>query len=224
MQVATIVRTVFEDIYTRSNLPEHYGLVNLDASGDSDQPVLMTVPNTVSELLWLKYNKETDENTDMNMAPVEYLPLPDFLDMTMMLAESDTSVDTMTYTSGSHTATFLYRTDKHPDYYTTIDDTTLIFDSYDSDVDTTLQSSKTLGYAKLVIPWTMSDTFTPALDANQFPLLLNEAKALAWAELKQTQHGKAEQSARRQWVSIQKNKQAVDKRPYRDTLANYGRK
>ena len=48
--------------------------------------------------------------------------------------------------------------------------------------------------------WTMSDTFTPDLDANLFPLLLNEAKSLAFVEIKQSSNPKAEQYARRQWT------------------------
>lgn len=224
LQVAKVIRSTYFSILERANLPEHYGLVNLTASGDSTKPVQMTLPSDVNELLWLKYNKETATDTDLNMVPVDYMALPDFLSMTYMLSESDTNVDTMTHTAGAHSYTFMYRNDKAPDYYTAFDDGTLIFDSYDNTVDTTLQSSKTLGYARLVIPFTMSNTFTPDLDENQFNLLLNEAKALAWAELKQAQHAKAEQTARRGWVTLQKNKEAVDKRSFFDKLPNYGRK
>ena len=46
----------------------------------------------------------------------------------------------------------------------------------------------------------MADSFTPDLDANLFPLLLNEAKSLAFVEIKQSSNPKAEQYARRQYT------------------------
>ena len=55
-QVAKIVRTVYMDIMERANLPEHYGLVNLQASGTTLKPVLMTVPSSVQDIIWIKYD------------------------------------------------------------------------------------------------------------------------------------------------------------------------
>ncbi len=68
------------------------------------------------------------------------------------------------------------------------------------------------------------DTFTPVLDEQQFPLLLQESKALAFAELKQMPHQKAEIEVRRQTTALQKYKSIVDKPTYFDQLPNFGRK
>jgi len=70
----------------------------------------------------------------------------------------------------------------------------------------------------------MGDTFIPELDDQQFPLLLNEAKSLAFFELKQTPHTKAEQEARRQWTSLQRDKSVDDKPSSFDALPNFGRR
>lgn len=224
LQVATVIRTVYFDMISRANLPEHYSLITLDASTDSSKPILMTVPSTVAEIKWLKYNNETTTDTDIRMEIVEYLPLPEFLERMDSISESDTNVETFTHTIGADTYTFLYRNDKHPQYYTTFDDNTLIFDSYDNTVDATLQKSKTRAYGRLVIPFTMSDTFTPDLDESQFTLLLNEAKALAWAELKQSPHPKAELNARRAWTNLQKHKNSTEVQSDFDQLPYFGRK
>jgi hypothetical protein len=223
-QVANIIKTVYLDIISRANLPEHFSLFSLDASGDSSKPTLMTLPSTVSDLLWLKYNCETTTNTNQFFKALEYLSLPDFLNRMHGLNEDDTNVIAFSHTIDSSVVQFMYRNDIAPSCFTSFDDNTLIFDSYDATVDTTLQSSKTLAYGKLVIPFTLSDSFTPDLDASQFSLLLNEAKSLAWAELKQTQHTKAEGTARRQWVALQGSKDRVDHRSFRDRTPNYGRK
>lgn len=224
-QLVNIVRTVYFDILSRTNLPEHYSLVNLQASGNSTYPTIMTVPSDVEEVIWLKYNNATTSDTDVQMRRVDFLPLEEFLQKMHNLDESADNISSFTYTTtGTNSTKFLYWTNKHPEYYTTFDDHTLIFDSYDNTVDTTLQSSKTLAYAKLVIPFNETDSFTPNLDEAQFPLLLNEAKALAWAELRQTENAKIERSARQNWTNVQHNKFSTEKQSYFDRLPNYGRK
>lgn len=223
-QIATIVRTAYFDILTRANLPEHYSLVTLDASGDSAKPVLMTVPTTVRNIVWLKYDNATTTDSDLQMRPVLFKPLPEFLGMMHLLDEDDTNIASFSHTDGPDTFKFMYWTNKAPQYYTSYNDNTLIFDSYDNTIDTTLQKSKTLAYAQLVIPFIMSDTFVPDLDEPQFALLLNESKALAWAELKQTQHAKAEVGARRGWTNLQRTKFATEKQSFFNQLPDYGRK
>lgn len=224
LQVANILRTVYYDIVDRAELPEHEQIINLTASTDADKPVLMTVPESVTSVLWVKYNKETEDDTDIAVRPVQYLMLPDFLERMYYFSESDDNVDTFSHTLNAQTFTILYKNDVAPSYYTSIDDDLLLFDSYDSAVDSTLQSSKTVAFGRVAPTYTLSNTFTPDLDDNQFSLLINEAKALAWAELKQTQHGKAEQSARRGWISLQTKKARGKREDWYAMLPNYGRK
>jgi hypothetical protein len=99
----------------------------------------------------------------------------------------------------------------------------VFFDSFDSGFDTTLQSSKTLAYGQIFQPFLLTDNAIPNIDDNQFPLLINEATALAFYELKQQPHAKAEQEIKRQWSSVQKNKSLVNRPTYFDELANFGR-
>ncbi len=222
-QVATAIRTVYFDIVSRSGMPELDSFVNLDASGDAAKPTLMTLPSDVLELYSLKYDKHTTLDTSLLMLPVVYKPLEDFMQDSYALDPDDTTVDSMSISS-TDTVTVLYRNDKAPDFYTTYDDNTLLFDSYDSDVDTTLQASKTLAFVRTSPTFTLDDGFTPDLDEPQFALLMNEAKALCWAEYRQIQHGKAEVNAKRGWTRIQKTKFATETAAPLDRLPNYGRK
>lgn len=225
LQIATLVRTVYLDIVTRSDPPELYSLINLEPTDDINMPILMSVPDTVAELLWLKYDNATTTDTDVQLRPVVFLELQEFLTRMHNLDVSADNVDSFTYTRDANSFDFLYYNDKHPQYYTTFDDRVLVFDSFDDTVDTTLQRSKTLGYAKLSIPFTTTDTFDfPFLDEEQHPLLLNEAKALAWAEMRQAVNAKAEQSAKRQWTAFQSRQHATEHPSFFDRLPNYGRK
>jgi len=80
-----------------------------------------------------------------------------------------------------------------PTYYTSFDENYIVFDSYDSDVDTSLQNSKVQCYGKRYPTFTMSDAFTPDLPVQMFSYLLNEAKSTCFLTLKQAPNQKAEQ-------------------------------
>ncbi len=127
------------------------------------------------------------------------------------------------FNQAGHNFTFYYKTDQQPSWCTILSDRYVIFDSFDQTQDDTLQSSKTMCLGQVVVPFVMSDSFIPPLDDQEFPLLLNEAKALAWVELKQTPHVKAEKEASRQWVAIQKVKSVSEKPSYFEQLPDFGR-
>jgi hypothetical protein len=225
VQVANVVKTVYNDIQARVDLPEHYTLFELTASTDAAKPVLMTRPTDVISIDWVQYNTITLTGVDPVFKDVAFLSLPEFLRRMNALTLSDTTVDTFDLTQNTDTITFLYRNDKYPQFYTTFDDRTLIFDSYDAAVDSTLQKTKTRAYGKKDQTFTLSDSFVPFLDRDLSTLLLNEAKVLAFNELKQTGHQVAHQWAQRGWTKVQQSSRGVDhKRTELDRAPYYGRK
>lgn len=209
MQVVKVIKTVYDDLQTRSDLPIQKSLFNLTSSGDSTKPVLMTKPLTINKIDWIRYNKVELGDTDPVWTEIRYMPLDAYMMMSQGLAPSDTTVDSMEQIANGFTFTFYFKNDSGPSYYTSFDDNTIIFDSYDSEVDSTLQSSKTLCYGELSNVFVENDSWVPNLQPQQFPLLLNEAKSLAWAELKQTSHPKAELAARRNWRHLARTRQHV---------------
>lgn len=208
-QVVEVIKTVYDDMISRGDLTSNKILFNLNASGDVTKPVLMTKPDFIDRIEWLKYNIILNTETDPVWEELTYLNVSDFMDYIHAYRPSETNVDTFDYSINGSIFTFTYRNDTRPQYYTSFDDNTLVFDSYDNTVDTTLQATKTLAYGSKTTSFTKTDTFTPSLSDQQFSLLLNEAKSLAWAELKQTAHTKAETSARRGWRHLQKTRQTV---------------
>lgn len=222
-QVVKVIRTVFYDIVGRSGLPENKSIVSLNASTDATKPTLMTLPSNVSQIDWIRYDAQTVDDPSINMRKLHPLPLEDFLDRMYSQIGAD-NVGSFTHTIQGNPVTFVYRNDKVPDYYTTFDDGTIIFDSYDSEVDTTLQVSKVLAFGKLSVPFVEIDSFEPGLNEQQFALLLSEATSLAWAELKQAPNQKAEQSAKRNWVSLQYNKNAIKLTTDFENLPNFGKR
>jgi sensor histidine kinase YesM len=224
LQVANIVKTVYNDVQARVDLPEHYTLFELNASGDPDQPTLMFRPDDVMSVEWVQYDKILDGDTNPVYTDIPFKPLDEFLKYIDNLDVDEAEVGSFEYTIGSDTVLFKYRNDQAPSCYTTFDDNVFVFDAYDSDVDTTLQKDKTRCYGRKEQSWTMSNTFVPFLDRDLSTLLLNEAKVLAFAELKQMGHDVARQWANRGWTKSQISKRGIDqKRNELDRAPNFGR-
>lgn len=222
-QVVKVIRTVYFDIISRINLPEHYNLFQLAAS-DITTPTLMTLPTDVVNVSWIKYDKQTLDDPIVSFQDILPLPKEDFIQRMYSLRSDDDTVSSYPVTFDGNLFTFYYKTDKAPDFYTSFDDNTIIFDSINAEVDTFLTAGKTTCWGKKQIAWVESDNFTPDMDEEQFALLLNEAKALAFAELKQTPHAKAEASARRGWIHTEKTKNAIKLASDFDQLNYFGRK
>lgn len=251
MQVATIIKRSYFDIVSRSSLPEHDQFVQLEPSADPSMPVLMYIPDEVNKVEWIKYfdsntldgstpntfehdldvSLQANSNNGPNAAPgyqyVTILPVKQFIDMVNTFNPVDTNVESFTFTDAANVFpgkyTFYFKNNKQPQYCTVIGNYYVIFDGYDASQDDTLQSSKTMAWGQVAPAFKMEDNFIPRMDDKQFPLLLNEAKSLAFYELKQTMHQKAEQEAKRQWGSIQKNKSIDNKPSYFDQLPDFGR-
>jgi hypothetical protein len=208
-QVVEVIKTVYDDIISRGDLTTNKTVFNLTASTDPLKPILMTKPETIERIEWVKYDTRDLDDTVPNWTNLSYLPPVDFIDYMHSGNLEGTNIGSFEHTVDTFVLTFTYRNDIAPHYYTSFDDLTVFFDSYDSEVDSTLQSSKSLCYGLKVTDFTKEDSFVPTLQPQQFALLLNEAKSLAWSELKQSQHAKAEQSARRNWRHLQKTRQEI---------------
>lgn len=251
LQVANIIKQKYYDIVSRADLPEHNQIFQLSPSLDPNQPVMMFIPDGIGRIEWLKYfnsnalnnTSATADNDDPLISPsstpgaplpppgyqyVTMLPIDQFLEMTARFDPSMPNVDSFTFSDTSNkfpgNFTFYYKDDNQPRYCCILSNYYVIFDSFDQTQDSTLQSSKTQCFGQVVPSFQMVDGFIPDLDSQQFPLLVNEAKSLAFYELKQQPHAKAEQEVKRQWSTVQKNKSINNKPSYFDQFADYGRK
>jgi hypothetical protein len=224
-QVSRIIRTVYFDIVARAKLPENFTLFSLEASGTSTKPTLMTKPTTANTVEWIKYDAIADGETASNYKELKFKPIDEMMGFLHALNTDEDNVLSFSHTIGTSSISFPYRDDKAPEYYTTFDDNTIIFDSFDADVDANLQKTKTLCYGLVGETFSLSDSYQPPLDDQQYALLLNQSIARAWFSMKQMEHTKADREARRHWVSLQKDKRNIKGwNDYYHNLPNYGRK
>lgn len=203
LQVAEVIKETYDYITAGLEIPGRAGIIKLDALGDLARPTVMKAPSNTEHIEWIKYN-----NID-----VCYLEPKAFVDYVIMFSGDNVeTVDGLPI-----------KTDADPRFYTSFDDEYLHFDSYDKDVDSTLQQSKTLCWGQKELPFRMEDDFIPNLPLDLFPRLLAEAKATCFINYKQVANSKEEQRSRQQLVRNQNNRHKNgSKRPI-DRLPNYAR-
>lgn len=333
LQAANCVQQAYFNMLGKFDLPEHNQLFQLNASGNPLQPVLMTKPDGITRIEWVKYydsnpsdGQQTgqfgayshDVNTDITTSPgffatsttsntialtsqaftiaagltlspgalitassgvnsetgtltsyagttllmkvtsvigsgtyanwnffygganqapgyidVPVVPVQEFMHINQSItADTEGNVGTMQLTvtnvaSGQmQNFNINYFNDRRPSMCCILSNFYIVFDAYDSTQDSTLQQSKVMAYGWVYPTFTMSDSFVPSLDAQQVPLLLNEAKSLFFFEIKQQPHTKAEEEITRQVQALQKWKALSDRengRTYFSELPNFGR-
>lgn len=227
LQVATAIKTTYRDIISRSNLPENFEMFELNASLDPAKPTVMYRPQGALSILWLKYDTQLYGDTESNMTKLQYLEPATFTDQVFTYKDQNQNDVVRYYLNGPNTSSveIVGLNNKPPSFWTSWDDETIIFDSYDKEVDDTLKKSKSLAYGEWEPTFLMEDTFIPDLDPRHFSLLFNESKAWCFAELKQTTHEKAERQSRKGWITLQHQKQSLPADyPFFKTTPDYGRK
>lgn len=222
-QVVDIIETTFNDIISAIDFPSDWDLVQLENFGDAARPTLMRIPSNIAKMQWVQYDNALDAETTRNFVPVEPMSRYAFFERMNGLDTADTNVYQFDYEVGAQTFDIRGLNDSFPQYYTTVDNDTLIFDNYLATVDVTLVGSKTQVYGNIVPSFSRTDVFIPPLDNKHFTILFNEAKSSCWADLKQAQNAKAEQRARRGWVRASQHKSKVQERPAIHDTPNYGR-
>ena len=152
------------------------------------------------------------------------IPVHEFIKKQSSLNPTVANIGQFNFVFNGQNFLFNYTNDTQPRFCCIINNQYVIFDSYNNNFDSTLQGSNTMCWAWFIPPFILEDNFIPNLNDYQFPLLIAEAKSLAFLELKQTLHQKAEQESKRQWSNLQKNKSVTDKPSYFHQLPDFGRR
>ena len=176
-QIVQIAHDVYNSMMAAADWAHLKTVVQLEASGDSTKPTLMSLPDDVAEVLDIRYNitQDGDVNTRWSK-PLEYVDSHEFLNRVYQRNTSNDNVGTETTSEG---ISILYLNDTAPTFYTSFDDNVVIFDAYDSVVDTTLQSSKTAANVIKSTSWTNSNTFVPDMPARMFSTYLEKVRLVA---------------------------------------------
>lgn len=182
-QVVQIIKTTYENMMVTKYMPHLKGLMQLDST-NSSTPSHMKMPEDVMELVVINYDIHTSTQTDTKYNKIKYMEDTDFLIYTNARNTDNASVDLITDFSG---AKLKIVNDTAPQFWTSFDDEHIVFDSYDSDIESNLQNSKSQVVAYREPSLTLADATIPDLPSEAFPNLLSEAKTHCMAKLQQVE-------------------------------------
>jgi hypothetical protein len=173
-EVAKHIQASYRNLIAENVWPHTRRAITLEARSDSNFPTHMIVADDLKELLTnsVRYNVIKSGETRKKYQPVAYLDPDHFLNKINARDNDSDNIDVIIDDSGIE---LLINNSKAPEYYTSFDDVNLIFDSYDSEVDSTLQKSKFQAQGYIFPEFTITDSFTPDLPPDAFPLLHEKA-------------------------------------------------
>lgn len=200
-QVARIAEEVFYDLSSMKEWGHKKEIITLEASGDNIQPTRMKLPSNVLELFWVQYDKKETGDTKPNFSKLKYIDPEYFIQRTINLDSNDSNI--IEVVDDVQSLTFKVYNDRAPEYYTSFDDEYIWCDSYDSVIDATLQSSKTIAYATVLTTFTRTNTFIPDIPNKDWALYRNLVVTKCFEEIKQMPANQASSMAKRLLVRSQ---------------------
>lgn len=234
MQVAEEIKNTYYEILGNIEVKSRLKLTSLEDFTDLgvEYPHVLLIPDEVDKLKWIRYNVGTPDEPVWK--EITYISPEEYLEIVL----NNTSGETIPFGENGGDGVrrvkdinselqYIIVSNKDPDYWTTFDNTYVLFDSYNEDQHdgivyaNGLQADHSMIYAEVIPTFTMSDAFIPDLDDKFFPALLAEAKSACFVNYKGVANSKEEQRSRRQMVRHQNNRARYNER--RESSVNYGR-
>jgi hypothetical protein len=223
--VAGVVKSCFDTILLTKDNREAQLPFTLTAYGVS-KPVLMERPDDIISVDWIKYDIREDGDPYPQWRTIEYLNLKEFLEYSQNLpGQLDSSMfESFVQNINGSNITFYYRKDTEPRFYSTLDDKLILFDAYNSVTESSLQESKTTCFGTYNLEFQKNDGFVIPFDRKTTLQLIEDSKARASIQLRQTQNPAAEKVARRLHVRSQFDNRQVGPANTYENRTGYGRK
>jgi hypothetical protein len=182
----------------------------------------MERPEGFHSIEWVKYDVKLTAGGDQNYEYVDYMEPDRFMERVQSRSTSDTNVTAVTLSTGIIIPVI---NDRRPQVYTVMDSGSdeLVFDSYDSNLETNLQASKSLAYGTQRPTLTLSDTATMVLPRHLETLVKREARALFFDLYKDGATREVDRTRRRAEVRAQRHRNII-KNTDNDNRPDYGRK
>jgi len=218
LQVATICRSTFFELFNLKKWPHSKKLGKLQGLSDNNYPTYFKLPENLYHLESLRYDRSRANDTRILMEPILYKEPEEFL---RLVNNYNVQSDNVTLYETLEGVKLKLYTDRPPQYYTTFDDEYIVLDAFDSAVEDTLQPDNSQAIYFFIPEFRLNDDFIPDLPMESFPYFLAEAKSTASLKVRQVEDAKAEQQAQRQSTrASQRSRRAASGTRYPD----YGRR
>ena len=219
-QCAKVVRDAYYQITDLHDFESTKTLVELDATSSST-PNVMTRPEGFHSIEFIKYDKRVAAGDNSDYLYVTYKAVDAFLESAHQHDTDDTNVDEVTLSTGHPIPV---RNDVAPTYFTIMDDgdDELVFDSYDSALETNLQQSKSLAYGTQKPTFTLSDSTVMVLPKHLETLVKRTARAMYFDLFKDGITTEVDRTRRRAETRAQRQRHIVNNSD-NDNSPDYGR-
>lgn len=201
-RVTNMLIQTYWDIQANREIPEKRELVRLTALADGSRPTTLQIPDLVKKMHWWKYNKTL--TTTKEFRDVIYEEPDSFI--ARLNSRDSSASNVVTSLTVDNSIELLVYNDKHPSYWSSFDNNYIICDSYDSDLDTTLQASKTQAWCTVYPTFTRAAATVLDLEESAMQYLYNETLAKASLRLNEQEDPHAVKWARRHRSSLQQTK------------------
>lgn len=186
-RITRICRTVFAKLLSTFGWKHLHTLARLEGLSDPNQPMLMKIPTEISRVHSVWYDRTPGDEDDLKVGNIAYLEDPqDFLRRIYQRKSTDDNVEEYETQDGLPLLIF---TDRAPKFCTSFDDNVLVFDAYNSSVESTLHANKSMVYGVKAGAWQNENTFIPPLPAEHFPMYLSKCIVEANEKLRQVRMG-----------------------------------
>ena len=157
-QCARLIRDVYLQVCDNHDLEYIKKVEQLDATSAST-PTVMTRPSGFHTIELVKYDCRTSAGGDQSFQEMTYYEVDYFLQLAHGLTVSNSNVEEMTLSTG---LVIPVHNDRAPSRYTVMDDGSdeLVFNAYNSSLETNLQTSKSLVYGSQRPTLSLSDSST----------------------------------------------------------------
>jgi hypothetical protein len=217
-RVAKIIQGKYMAMMSNRNWPHMRQALTVTPRSDSNFPTHMSIEDDLKELIIINYDVSKLTSASKSYQKMKYKEPDDFIRLINNRSSDNANIITVIDDSGIE---LLIINDKQPEFYTSFNDSDLVFDAYDSEVDTTLQGSKTQALGYVMPVFSLTDSHVIDIPTEAESALLEQCKSTAQWKLRQIQDPDAEIEARRQQRWLSRKAWRVNG----DTLSpNYGRK
>lgn len=221
-QAAEIVQHEYNTIIDEFDVKIGETFTKLDATSAAT-PVLMTRPEGFHSIEEIQYDVKETAGGDAKYEPLTFITWDKMLDKSNALNSSDTEVESLSLPDSGHP--YLFRNDKAPQYWTILEGyDTIVFDSYDLNLESNLQNSKSLARGVSRAQLVIADSTVPDIPENLMVLLKNRSRAMYFDLFKDGMTPGVARAASRSETRSQRKKYVTKKLQQERTGPNYGRK
>ena len=200
MQIAKIVSETYYDLLLRNEIAVEYNFYKPDSIVEpTTKPNYFKLKQPAITINSVRYkNETTDKYTELcYVTPEEFISSRINLSKTFNKDTNEPQWIDVTDFSGVE---YRIQNNKHPSYYTILNDEYIVVDSFDLSVEDTIQESKVIIYGKFMPSFVLEDDFIPNINTIHFPTLLSMSKIAAGAELKEWMSPQEYNKARKQVI------------------------